>query len=291
MFIGPLFLFLLIFLYNIDQINGVYYCCSGTSNTNKDIPTLLEMTLCPKGFRDYCLKVDFSPYTFYNCSAEAYCSLAGVTCCSTDNCNCPSDGTVHKSLANLSQSFGDLRKIMYPVIGVVFGLFYIIFAFMNCLHPVIIALIILLDILFGIFLIFLPTTVYLGLLHIALGMLIILCQNLNFTLFPILSSFVVFLYTGGLTFLSGMNFVDRISNSAILCESRMNLVNLDNSYWNLDTRCENYSLFVAFCVFVLFVIQPLYILAAFGNSGPTVQGTFSDLYYRANPNDQKGGVK
>jgi len=259
---------LLIPLLFILTINGeVHYCCIGTKIAN--VNTTLFSGQCPPNLRQYCVSATLLGTSVYSCasSAQLNCSI-GINCCYSDNCNCPTDGTVHKTITNLNESIGDMRRIMLPLLGVLFSLLYLSVAFFNFSHLILFYIVILTDIIFGIFLIFIHTTVYLGFGYIVLGVCAFLgTKTSQFRIILVVCALALFLYTGGLTIIRipnfPRNFIDRISSRAPNCEGLLNIINWENNYWNLDTRCENYTLFVVFCVFVLFLMQPLYILLAF----------------------------
>jgi len=204
----------------------------------------------------------------YSCVAQC---TGNNSCCSTNFCNCPSGGVVHKTVAEVQNSIGDMRSIMYPVMGIVLGIVWLVMAFLgNGLpHSIILIVVALLDAFFGIFLIFLPTTVYLGLYYIALGAFTIAIvrhgmDSKGITI-VILGTIVAFLMTGGLTLIIGGDgdYVDDIYNNAGGCEGSMDILNLFNTYYNVNTRCENFALYVVFCVFLLFLLQPITLISAY----------------------------
>lgn len=255
----------------ILAINGeVHYCCIGTKSNVTTTITSLFSAQCPTGDREYCFSLLSQGTTYYSCAIPAInttCSL-GV-CCYSDNCNCPSDGSVHKTLSNLYQSIGDMKRMMLPILGVLFSVLYVIVAFFRISHIILFYIVVLTDIILGIFLIFIASTVYLGLAYIALGVCAILgTKTSKLRIILVICAFLLFLYTGGLTIIGfPTNYINIIRAYANGCQGDLNLINWDNTYWNLDTRCENYTLFVVFCVFVLFLMQPLYILLAFMMDG------------------------
>jgi len=81
--------------------------------------------------------------------------------------------------------------------------------------------------------------------------------------FVITGSLVAFLVLGGITFIADGNYVDKVASWVANCEQSMHIQNLDNSYWNLNTRCENWVLFNVFCVFLLFLVQPITLFNTF----------------------------
>jgi len=209
---------------------------------------------------------------YYGCAVEGSVPQ-GTKLCDVDYCNCPAN--VHKTLQALGWTFGDMRNIMYPVMGIVFSIIWLALAFIGGGPVDIILLIVsLIDAVFGIFLIFLPVTTYLGLFYVAIGAFTIASVRHSFggkigVYILIGLTIVIFLLTGGLTVVANnTNAVDDIAANTVSftssdCESDMNIDNWENSYQNLNTRCENWALFLAFCVFFLFLSQPIAILELF----------------------------
>jgi len=173
-----------------------------------------------------------------------------------------------KMLRGYSFFMGEMRKIMYPIMGMVFVILWVVLAFIGG-GPVAIVLPVIgvIDAVFGIFLIFLPVTTYLGLFFAAVGALTIAVWKHGGEkgiTFIIVLTILVFFVSGGLTvFGYGSAFHEQIDNYIGNCQNDMNIINWDNTYINLDTRCENWALFIAFCVFFLFLIQPLGLISLF----------------------------
>jgi uncharacterized membrane protein YgcG len=205
----------------------------------------------------------------YGCAGDTVPLPPGVSSCNTDYCNCPPEA--HKSITTMPWYFGEMRKIMYPIMGMIFAVIWIALAFIGGGPATIILMIVaLLDAVFGIFLIFLPVTAFLGLFYVAIGAFTIAIAKHSLggskaIYFLVFMTVLIFLLTGGLTFFANTfsNYVDIIASSISSCESSMNIYNWENSYWNLDTRCENWALFEAFVVFFLFLIQPIAVLELF----------------------------
>jgi len=250
------------------------YCCLGATSSDPTITSQITINQqCNINSNSGCVSTSTSgggtTTTIYTCAPASGCgNVSG--CCKANNCNCP--GNIHKNTGQVAQVIGDMRNIMYPVLGMVFGISWIIMGFCgNVLpHAIIIIVIALVDCVFGIFLIFIPTTAYLGLLFIALGALSIAVvrhgiDDAKGMMIIFLGSILAFLYTGGLIFIIGGqgSFVDQIAGGVFNCEASMDIVHIGNDYYNLNTRCENWALFVAFCVFVLFLVQPITIICAY----------------------------
>jgi hypothetical protein len=262
---------------------AVTYCCSGTYIPNNPSQSSYNRIECPDDANTRCL-IDF-PTGSSNAS-----SIRALGCgdnstdesrgCDTDNCNCPTDTDrdpdnyfeTNATPDYMASKFGDLKKIMYPVMGVVFGVIWVILAFLGLRLPLDLLLLLvgLIDAIFGIFLIFIPITTFLGLFYIAVGAFTIaICRHtwggdtgIDFLL---ALTTIVFLLTGGLTFVAydwgyGKDYVvTRISGYIPLCDRDMNI---DNDDSNLSTRCGNYALFVTFSVYLLFLVQPIAMIAA-----------------------------
>jgi len=160
---------------------------------------------------------------------------------------------------------------MYPIMGIIFAILWVALAFIGG-GPVDIVLIGvgLIDAVFGIFLIFLPIVTYLGLFYCLVGALSIAVARHGSgggggITFVMVLTIIIFFITGGLTVISyaSPSAFEGIAGYIGNCETNMNIVNWDNKYWGLDTRCENWALFTAFCVFFLFLVQPLGLISLF----------------------------
>jgi len=174
-------------------------------------------------------------------------------------------------LADVDSTFLDMKKIMFPIMGVIFGVIWIVLAFVGASLPVDIILLIIgiLDGLFGIFLIFLPVTTFLGLFYIAVGAFTITIARHSWggdrgIDFVLALTVIIFLLTGGLTFVAfdfggGADYFNRIRSYVPYCDSDMNINRNPGDY---SDRCGNYALFIAFSVFLLFLLQPIALLAA-----------------------------
>jgi len=224
-----------------------------------------------------------------NCGDEN--STANI--CQTDNCNCPNgftaatpnnnnnivaapnNGTTYDSV------FGDMKKIMYPIMGVIFGILWVVLAFIGTglkkVFTILLYIVGFIDAIFGIFLIFIPVTTFLGLFYMAVGAFTLAItrhrwggdRGIDFLL---ALSFILFLLTGGLTFVAydwgyGSNYVaDRMSGYVPWCDNDMNIYDDNNGIGRgpgyRSMRCGNYAYFVTFCVFLLFLVQPIAMIAA-----------------------------
>jgi len=202
---------------------------------------------------------------FYGCALSTDTTSYSKTC-TTDFCNCPAEA--HKDRFGVQFFMGEMRKIMYPIMGLIFAVIWLALAFLGG-GPIQIVLLAvgIIDVVFGIFLIFLPVTTYLGLFFAAVGALTVAVGKHGGekgVTFIIVLTVLVFFVTGGLTvFGNNLPFHEAIDNYIIACEGDMNIINWDNSYINLDTRCENWALYVAFCVFFLFLVQPIALISLF----------------------------
>jgi len=181
-------------------------------------------------------------------------------------------------IADVGTTLLDMKKIMFPVMGIVFGVIWIILAFIGARlpHDIILIIIGLIDGLFGIFLIFLPVTTFLGLFYIAVGALTITVARHSWggdrgIDFLLALTLIIFLLTGGLTFVAydsgvGRDYFSRIALYIPGCDADMNIARAPGD--NYSDRCGNYALFIAFSVFLLFLVQPIALLhAAFKRVG------------------------
>jgi len=174
-------------------------------------------------------------------------------------------------LADVNSEFGEMKKIMFPIMGIIFGVLWIILAFVGAALPydIILLIIGLLDGIFGIFLIFLPVTTFLGLFYLAVGALTITVSRHSWggdrgIDFLLALTVIIFLLTGGLTFIAfdfgqGLDYFSRIGAYVPFCDNDMNIDHAPGQY---SDRCGNYALFVAFSVFLLFLLQPIALLCA-----------------------------
>jgi len=235
------------------------------------------MVECARNANSQCTTIEPPPpvgqptIISYDCAASSPDLCVGtVKCCSTDNCNCP-DG-VHKTAQQVGDATGDMRKIMFPIMGLVFGLSWVALAFfINRIphHVLTLTVISLIDVIFGIFLIFIPATAFLGLYFIALGAFSILVirngQPHQGMILIAVGSLLAFLVISGIVYVvsGGGNIIDQVQGSVQSCEGNLHLQNVDESYWNLNTRCENWVLFTVFSVFLLFLLQPITLMNTF----------------------------
>jgi len=265
----PLFLLLALSPSTAVQVQ---YCCVGTSTTDKTVePPSLVMYECDRKNNVQCSSVDSTTgsvtVTRYSCVDATPCT-DGSKCCSINNCNCPVG--VHKTSNQVGDATGDMRKIMFPVMGLFLGLSWVVLVFIINIvpHVIMLTVVALINIVFGIFLIFIPVTTFLGLYFIALGAFSILVirngQPHQGMVLIAAGSFIAFLIIGGLTFVANNNnIIDQVQASVANCENELHIENLDLSYWNLNTRCENWLLFTVFSVYLLFLVQPITLLNTF----------------------------
>jgi len=251
----------------------VTFCCSGTYNPNNPTQNTYTRITCPNDANTRC--ITNSQTGSSNSSRTLQCgddSSDPSRGCDSDYCNCPDSSNSNNSPQFMTSIFRDMKKIMYPVMGVLFGVIWVILAFIGLRLPLDLILLVvgIIDALLGIMLIFIPVTTFLGLFYIAIGAFTIaICRHswggdtgIDFLLSI---TTIVFLLTGGLTFIAydwghGSDYViTRMWGYIPLCDSDMNI---DNDNNNLSTRCGNYALFVTFCVYLLFLIQPIAMIAA-----------------------------
>jgi len=263
-------MFIIFLLSLIGLSQGIRYCCSGVA------PSVTQAICHPAvytGSSKCFTETTIPTAAVYGCSGDNLPAPSTAKTCTTDYCNCPPEA--HKTVTTMGWFFGDMRKIMYPVMGILFAVIWIALAFLGG-GPVdaILMVVALIDAIFGIFLIFLPVTAYLGLFYVAIGAFTLAVSKHSLggkagMYFLIVMTIVIFLLTAGLTFIAlsasafASNYFDQIESYITSCEGDMNIINWELSYWNLDTRCENWALFTAFCVFFLFLVQPIALLELF----------------------------
>jgi hypothetical protein len=258
---------------------AVRYCCTGSYDSRDTLSASpnVHRIECPAGTNAKCLSNQPSGtyLTSLNCGND---NSTATSTCVYDNCNCPAGS----QFSNPDFEFGEMKKIMFPVMGMVFGVLWVLLAFFGKRISADIMLIIIgiIDAIFGIFLIFIPATVFLGLFYIAIGALSIAIarhlwggdRGIDFYLALVT---IIFLLTGGLTFVAfdwgaGVDYFNRVAAYMPGCDRDMNIAT-NGGY---STRCGNYAFFVAFCVYLLFLIQPIaLIFAAFKRVGHRTDAT------------------
>jgi len=174
-----------------------------------------------------------------------------------------------------------MRSIMYTVMGSILGVLWIVFAIILPMLPTILLLIFgVIDAVLAYFLLFIPITHFLGLFFMALGAFTIATHHHSdpYTFkFVAYGAIVGFLLIAGLTWVPGYsnnitghtNFLEFIQPDP--CVDSLGLATSapraagrypDPNLWGQPTRCENYLLWVVFCVYLLLLIQPFVILLA-----------------------------
>jgi hypothetical protein len=249
-------------------ISQARYCCTGDYQSNSLSNGVTRSILCPTTNSPTQRCSSYSPlgsdFTTLGCADDT--ENPTFSYCSDDYCNCPANYQ-----RPVNGVFRDMKKIMFPIMGVIFGILWVLLAFFGARLPVNILLLIvgLLNGVFGTFLIFLPITTFLGLFYIAVGaFMIAICRhdwggNRGIDLVLALTV-IIFLLTGGLTFIAhdwglGSDYFSRVAGYIPVCDSDMGI---GDDGEGSSARCGNYALFIAFCVYLLFLIQPIGMLAA-----------------------------
>jgi hypothetical protein len=243
---------------------AVRYCCTGSYDSNYpfDTPNVVEKR-CLDNANAKCISNTTGSLTTLDCANDATISTGD---CDDDYCNCPAGFN-----RGYDPQYGEMKKIMFPVMGVIFGLLWVLLALFGnrIAHDIVLLVVGIIDAIFGVFLIFLPITTFLGLFYIAIGALTIAIarhywgghRGIDFYLVLVT---IIFLLTGGLTFVAfdwgiGGNYFNRIPGyHGFVCDRDMNIYSPNR----ISTRCGNYAYFVAFCVYLLFLIQPIAIIFA-----------------------------
>jgi len=257
---------------------AVNFCCSGSFDPNNPNNfNGLNRQPCSNGANDVC-NTDNNNLACGSNNNNFTTGFSNDTC-NTDGCNCPqgyltatpnnNNNNNNNGTTGRDAIFGTMKSIMYPVMGVIFGLVWVILAFIGAALPLDLILMIigLIDAIFGLFLIFIPITTFLGLFYMAVGAFTIAITRhawggdtgIDFLL---ALTIIIFLLTGGLTFIAydwglGNNYIDRMAAYTPFCDPDMDIYQDGRS-----TRCQNYAYFVTFCVFLLFLIQPIGMIAA-----------------------------
>jgi len=228
-----------------------------------------KVDFCPFGL-DYCLGY-LNPATgVYDqgCTSSSLCgnysSLDNNSnCCGTDYCNSFPGVKVKKDDYEMSLVKARMRSIMYPVLGMIFGVLWLLAAVFLPTFPSGWLLLIMgfLDAFFGLFLIFVPQTTYLGLYFVALGAFLIYISHHDgyhhdhwaAALFAVIG----FLEISGLTFIPFNNapWFDQVTPQRCWTDLGYDIAP-PYGYYGYPTRCENYLLFVLFCIYMLFLLQP-----------------------------------
>jgi hypothetical protein len=278
---------IILFVIYLGIAQAVDFCCTGIWNPNTSNYTLLKSTPCLPNANFRCVRENTSSsFQTLRCSDNSTGDDDAFACTDGDNCNCPpgfftnspDNDDDDNSNTPFDPIYGNMKSIMYPVMGVLFGLLWLILAFIGAALPLDLLLLIvgLIDAIFGIFLIFIPLTTFLGLFYMAVGAFTIAITRhawggdtgIDFLL---ALTIIIFLLTGGLTFVAfdagrGDNYVNRMTGYAGLgnraapfwCDDDMNIDHNDGR----STRCHHYAYFVTFCVFLLFLVQPIGMIAA-----------------------------
>lgn len=274
---------IILFVIYLGLAQAVRFCCQGSydQNSPNEFGRVRNST-CPDSATFGCITERSNTSTSVAMACTSNVTDPEDDLCDTDGCNCPpgffiavptnNNNVNARNNTSGDPMFGEMRKIMYPIMGVIFGVIWVILAFIGARLPLNIILLAIgfMDAVFGIFLIFIPITTFLGLFYIAIGAFTIAITRhrwggdtgIDFLLSLMI---IVFLLTGGLTFVAydwgqGSNYVDqRMSSYIYACDPDMNIY--PNNGWR-STRCGNYLYFVTFCVYLLFLIQPIGMIAA-----------------------------
>jgi len=258
---------IILFVIFLGLTQAIQYCCQGTYDSRNSISdyTGISRLTCPSNANDKCItNTPAGSYlTTLNCADD---STTATNTCENDYCNCPPGF----QQAYSQNEYGEMKKIMFPVMGMVFGVIWVVLALVgrSISADIMLTVVGLIDAVFGIFLIFIPVVTFLGLFYIAIGALSIALarhfwggdRGIDFYL---ALTTIIFLLTGGLTFVAfdfgrGVDYFNRVAGYMPFCDRDMNIIT-DGGY---STRCGNYAFFVAFCVYLLFLIQPIALIFA-----------------------------
>jgi len=254
----------------------VKWCCGGTLPSTSTDP--LQFVRCGSGANDSCITTTitsaFLNATTYSCAATASCSGTGATCCQTDNCNCPAKAPyVHKTIGQVQDVISEMRSIMYPLLGIIFAVIWLVMAllFSGLPHGTLLMVSSFAVFVFGLFLVLLARSAFFGLYFAGLAACSIAVARSGGSKGPaavaLFSALGFFMLTGTVYFVNTGSLFDDVASYVGNCETNMGIDNMKQywkPYYNLDTRCEDWLLFVEFCIYMLVLLMPMQVMLAFG---------------------------
>jgi len=261
---------LILYCANSQPTTAPQSCCSGSQvpNGNGGFSGQVLQTYCNASVYQCSSWTSSGNGSQYSCGC-----IAGATCCTGNNCNCP--GSVHKTGYQIGLQAANMRNIMFPVLGMIFGLVWVLIAFLGPFfpHTIMVLVISICNAIFGVFLLFNPTTVYVGLYFIGLGAFGIAVVRHHHSHYPFATlaifSFLGCLFISGLVILvQSAPMIEQLVGTVLVgnptqCEQSMDLYNYANNYFGVNLRCENYLLWLVFVLFFILVLQPILILCAY----------------------------
>jgi len=183
---------------------------------------------------------------------------------------------VHKTVAQVGEVVNDMRSIMFPVLGFLFGIAWLVMAFFfkALPHGAILIINSIVVFVLGLFLLLLGRTAMIGLYFAAMAAVSVAVarggSKKGAGVAAGLGGLGFFILTGLVYIIApGTDMFDTLAAYVGSCEADLGItlwksLHPDRPYHNLDTRCENYLLFLEFCIYVLILLMPVQVLAGLG---------------------------
>jgi hypothetical protein len=165
---------------------------------------------------------------------------------------------------------------MFPVLGFLFGIAWLVMAFFYKAlpHGAILIINSIVVFVFGLFLLLLGRTAMIGLYFAAMAAISVAVarggSKKGAGVAAGLGGLGFFILTGIVDFINpGPDMFEALGSYVVGCETDLGItlwksLHPDRPYHNLDTRCENYLLFLEFCIYVLILLMPVHVLAGLG---------------------------
>jgi len=191
-------------------------------------------------------------------------------CCQKYGCNGGPGLDVHKDVVEMDVKKAAMRSIMYTILGMIFGVVWLISAilmptfpsgWLQLIYGIIVAF-------FGLFLVLIPQTTYLGLYFVALGAFFVYISHhdgkYHDNTAGAFGCAVGFLIISGLTFVSfgTGDWVTLTTPSQCFTDLGYDIDPYGENLYGYPTRCENYLLYVLFCIYMLLLLMPFGIMLA-----------------------------
>jgi len=257
----------------------VKWCCGGTVAPGAT-GDLVQFARCSSGNNDSCVTITSTSFftntttVTYSCAATVSCSGTGASCCQTDNCNCPTKAPfVHKTQGQVQDVISEMRSIMFPLLGIIFAVIWLVMALMfgSLPHGTLLMVTSFAVFVFAVFIILLAKSAFFGLYFAGLAAASIAVARAGGSkggaAIALFSALGFFMLTGTVYVVKTTPLFDDVNGYVGSCEGDMGIDNMKQywkPYYNLDTRCEDWLLFVEFCIYMLVLLMPMQVLLAFG---------------------------
>jgi len=172
---------------------------------------------------------------------------------------------VNKDDVAMNETIADMKSMMYTILGMIFGTLWLLAAvflpafpsgWLQLIYGIVVAF-------FGCFLIFIPHSTYLGLYFVALGAFFIYISHhdgrYDDHTAAAVGCVVGFLIISGLTFVAfgSGDWVSTTTPTQCYTDLGYDMpANAPVNLYGYPTRCENYLLFVLFCIYMLLLLMP-----------------------------------